>query len=86
MSFRVDFSHQAGKFLKRLDRTTASRVLDRIEQLASDPLSPHHSRQMETMPENRYSRVGNWRIIYRVDETEGTLNIVAIRPRSSAYR
>ena len=86
MSFRVDFSHQAAKALKRLDRTTAKRIKDRIEELASDPLSPRHSRQMQTMPQNRYSRVGDWRIIYRVNETEGAMDIIAIRPRSAAYR
>lgn len=63
MTFRVDLSHQAAKDLKRLDRTTAKRVQDRIEELASDPLFPRFSKQMETVPEKRYSRVGDWRII-----------------------
>jgi len=41
---------------------------------------------METIPGNRYTRVGDWRIIYQVNETEGVIDIVAIRPRSAAYR
>jgi mRNA-degrading endonuclease RelE of RelBE toxin-antitoxin system len=41
---------------------------------------------METDPESRYSRVGDWRIIYQVEEEEQTINITAIRPRSRAYR
>jgi mRNA-degrading endonuclease RelE of RelBE toxin-antitoxin system len=41
---------------------------------------------METDPGARYSRVGNWRIIYRVNEEEGILDITAIRPRGSAYK
>jgi mRNA interferase RelE/StbE len=86
VSFRVDFSHQAAKILKRLDRTTALRIHNRIEELATEPFSPRLSRQKETMPENRYSRVGDWRIIYQINEKEGVLNIVAIRPRSSAYQ
>jgi mRNA interferase RelE/StbE len=86
VSFRIDFSHQAAKDLKRLDRTTALRIHNRIEELVTNPFSPRLSRQMETMPENRYSRVGDWRIIYQVNEKEVVLNIVAIRPRGSAYR
>jgi mRNA interferase RelE/StbE len=86
VSFRVDFSHQAAKDFKRLDQTTALRINSRIEELATDPFSPRLSRQMETMPENRYSRVGDWRIIYQVNVGEGVMNIVTIRPRSSAYR
>lgn len=86
VSFRVEFSHQAAKDLRRLDRTTAKRVRARIEDVAADPFSHRHSRQMETMVGNRYTRVGDWRIIYRVNEAAGELNIVAIQPRSAAYR
>ena len=86
MSYRVEFSHQAAKELQRLDRITAGRIEARIEELARDPLSPRLSRQMETARDRRYSRVGDWRIIYRLNEAAGTLDIAAIRPRSRAYR
>ena len=86
VSLRVDFSHQAAKDLRRLDRITAKRVRARIEDLAADPFSHRLSRQIETMPGNRYTRVGDWRIIYQVDEAESRLDIVSIRPRSAAYR
>jgi len=84
--YQVAFFRQAAKEIKRLDRTTAKRVQVRIEELANQPFSPRISKQMETDPESRYSRVGDWRIIYRVNEDLGILDIVAIRPRSSAYR
>jgi mRNA interferase RelE/StbE len=86
VSYRVEFSHQAAKELQRLDRITAGRIEARIEELARDPLSPRLSRQMETARDRRYSRVGDWRIIYRLNEAAGTLDIAAIRPRSRAYR
>ncbi|MDD3581827.1 MAG: type II toxin-antitoxin system RelE/ParE family toxin [Desulfobacca sp.] len=86
MSYRVEVRHQAAKEFKRLDRTTLKRLEAKINQLADNPYNPRISRQMETDPEVRYSRVGNWRIIYVVNETAGTLDIVSIRPRSSAYR
>jgi len=37
----------------------------RLEELAQGPFNPRFSRQMETDPESRYSRVGDWRIIYQ---------------------
>ena len=55
MSYKVVFSHQAAKDMKRLDRTTISRIQARIEELTQDPFSPRTSRQMETMPENRFT-------------------------------
>lgn len=86
MSYRLEFTHQAAKELKRLDRTTARRIGDRIEELAQGPWDRRISRQMETDPESRYSRVGDWRIIYQAEEEGQVINITAIRPRSGAYR
>ena len=75
MSYKVVFSHQAAKDMKRLDRTNVSRIQARREELTQDPFSPRTSRQMETIPENRYTRVGDWRIIYQVKEAGKTINI-----------
>ena len=86
MSFRVEFSHQAAKELKRLDRTSIKRIEARIDELAQDPFNPRISQQKETDPESRKSRVGDWRIIYQVEEAQQIVNIAAIRPRSRAYR
>jgi mRNA interferase RelE/StbE len=71
----------AAKELKRLDRTTIQRIDAKIAELARDPLNSRLSRQMETDPEARYSRVGDWRIIYRVNEAQGIIDIVAVKPR-----
>ena len=86
MSYRVEVRHQAAKEMKRLDRITIKRIEAKLNELAGDPFNPRISRQMESDPEARYSRVGDWRIICRVNEAAGKLDIVAIRPRSGAYK
>lgn len=86
MSYQVHILSDPRKVLKKLDRTLSGRIVKRLEELAQDPFSFRLSRQMETDPESRYSRVGDWRIIYQVEEEEQTINITAIRPRSGAYR
>jgi len=86
MRYRIDLYREAEKTLDGLDRTTARRIEAKIEELTRDPFSPRLSRQMETAKDRRYSRVGDWRIIYRVNEAAGTLDIVAIKPRGKAYR
>jgi mRNA-degrading endonuclease RelE of RelBE toxin-antitoxin system len=37
-------------------------------------------------PSIRRSRVGNWRVFYEVDDAEHVIAIVAVKPRSRAYR
>jgi mRNA interferase RelE/StbE len=86
VSYKVEFSRQGEKDLRRLDRITLGRIRTRIDELAQNPFNLRLSRQMETDPESRYSRVGDWRIIYQVEEEMQTVNVTAIRPRSRAYR
>lgn len=62
------------------------RIVKRLEELALDPFDPRLSKQIETAKDRRYARVGDWRIIYGVDEAAKIPNIEAIRPRSGAYR
>lgn len=86
MIHRAHLSPEARKILKKLDRVLSGRIVKRLEELAQDPFDRRISRQMETDPESRYSRVGDWRIIYQVEEEGQVINITAIRPRSGAYR
>jgi mRNA-degrading endonuclease RelE of RelBE toxin-antitoxin system len=83
---QVHIFSEPRKTLKKLDKTLAGRIVKRLEELAQDPFDHRISRQMETDPDSRYSRVGDWRIIYQADDATQTVNIVAIRPRSRAYR
>jgi mRNA-degrading endonuclease RelE of RelBE toxin-antitoxin system len=49
------------------------RIRQKLRELAQVPLDPVLSKQMETAKDRRYSRVGDWRIIYRVNESSGTI-------------
>lgn len=86
MIYRIELLRKAEKTLQGLDRVLERRIRERLRELAQAPFDSRLSRQMETAKDRRYSRVGDWRIIYRVNEAAGTLDIAAIRPRSRAYR
>jgi mRNA interferase RelE/StbE len=86
MTYRVHIFSGPRKTLKKLDRTLSERIVKRLEELARNPFDSRLSRQMETDPDSRYSRVGDWRIIYQVEAATHTINITTIRPRSSAYK
>lgn len=86
MTYQVHIFSEPRKTLKKLDRTLSGRIVKRLEELARNPFDPRLSKQMETDPDSRYTRVGDWRIIYQVEEATRTVNITAIRPRSRAYK
>jgi mRNA interferase RelE/StbE len=86
VNYEVRPSRQAEKELERLDRTTLKRIQTRIDELADNPLNPRLSKQLEMDPEKRYSRVGDWRIIFAVNEAEQVLEVAAVQHRSKVYK
>lgn len=86
MSFGLEVSHRADKMLGRLDRKTATRIRDKIDQLAVDPYNPRISDELEMIEGQRYARVGDWRVIYEVREADRTVFIVTVQHRSRVYK
>jgi mRNA interferase RelE/StbE len=86
VSYRVQLSLPARKQLDRLDQVTARRLNDRLKELTFDPFSTRISKAVKMEPGQRTSRVGDWRIIYRADEINQELMVLAFRPRGKAYR
>lgn len=86
MSFRITVAGPAESVLDRLDRTLKRRISARIDQLGENPLGPPFSTPLEGAGNLRKSRVGDWRIIFRVNRPAGEVYILAIRPRGQAYR
>lgn len=86
MSYKVELTRQAEKSLDRLDRVTEKRLRDRIKQLSLNPYDPRISNAIKMELDKRYSRVGAWRVIYRIESQDRTIFITAIQPRGKAYR
>jgi len=86
MNFGIEVSHRADKMLGRLDRKTAARIRDKIDQLSIDPFNPRISDELEMLKGQRYARVGDWRIIFEVREADRTVFIVTVQHRSRVYK
>jgi mRNA interferase RelE/StbE len=84
--YRVQLSLPAKKQLDRLDHVTAKRLDSRLKVLTFDPYSTRISKAVKMEPGQRTSRVGDWRIIYRVNEIKQEIMVIAFRPRGKAYR
>lgn len=86
MSYSVQVSVPAKKQLDRLDQVTVKRLDERLKELALEPYSTRISKAVKMEQGQRTSRVGDWRIIYRVDEINQEIKVIAVRPRGKAYR
>lgn len=84
--YRVEFAKEARKALKSMPRNLAGLVLEKIELLARDPFAPNNNvRKLTNHPGYRL-RVGDWRVVYLVQEEKLVIAVVRIAPRGEVYR
>jgi len=63
----------------------AALVRTKIRELALDPFATHDVKKLAGRPGYRL-RVGEWRVIYEIEEGEIIISILKIAPRGGAYR
>jgi mRNA interferase RelE/StbE len=83
--YTVVFARSARKELQALDRTLPGRILKRIEALSHDP-RPSGCRKPEGTDTLWRIRVGDWRVVYAVDDVRLQAEVSLIRHRREVYR
>ncbi|WP_086681653.1 type II toxin-antitoxin system RelE/ParE family toxin [Nostoc sp. T09] len=81
----VSFHRSAQKELEALPQEVISRVLPKIEELAVEP-RPDGCKKLKGQEKSWRVRVGDYRVIYSVDDDSRNVEIINIRHRSQAYR
>jgi mRNA interferase RelE/StbE len=84
-TYEVTFATSARKELKRLHEPLRSRLFARIEALGSNP-RPAGCRKLEGAEDLWRIRIGDYRVIYSVDDSRRLVDISVVRHRSDAYR
>ena len=84
--YKILFSKLADKTLRQLSRNVAVLIRQKLIQLAENPYAPN---QNVTNLQNRLGyrlRVGNWRIIYDVEDEQLIIRVIKIASRGDIYR
>ena len=83
--YTVSFRRSAEKDLRRLDATVQRRVMRAIDGLAHEPRPPG-CRKLVGSEDAFRIRIGDYRVIYVVDDAVCIVAIENIRHRREAYR
>ena len=84
--FKIAYSSTAIKSRRRLPADLRKRLSAKIEAVARDPHGPQPQvRPLKGLDAYRL-RVGDWRVIYELDENTENLVVLDIRKREEAYR
>ena len=83
--YTVVFARSARKELQALDRGVAGRIVKRIEALTRTP-RPSGCKKLEGTESLWRIRVGDWRVVYAVDDSKFLVEVSVIRHRREVYR
>ena len=83
--FTITFSKIADKALRRMPRNIALNIGKKIKELANNPSGMRNVKKLTNHPGYRL-RVGDWRIIYTVNENELLIHIINIKTRGEVYK
>ncbi len=84
--YSIEYSKAARKALKAMPRNTARLVMEKIEALAADPMTPNNNIKKLTNHPGYRLRVGDWRIVYTIHEQALLIAVVRIAPRGDVYQ
>jgi mRNA interferase RelE/StbE len=83
--YQVRWKRSAAKELKTLPRATLLRVLEAVDTLATDP-RPRNARKLTGSERTYRIRVGDYRVLYTVEDDMLTVEVVRVGHRRDAYR
>jgi mRNA interferase RelE/StbE len=87
-NWTVELSKDTLKYLKKLSRNTAQRILDSLERLESTKNPAFHKdvKPLTGKLKGYYRlRVGDYRLILELDNDNRRIGILVIVPRGDAY-
>lgn len=85
MSYNISYDKQPEKFLEKLDKHIASRIIDKIEGTLSNNPVPHNAVAIEGEHGIFRIRIGDFRVLYRINYQENKLIVVKVDKRSRVY-
>lgn len=82
--YSITFARSARKELEALPNSLIARIFNKIEALSPEP-RPHQCRKLQGFNDLWRIRIGDYRVIYSIDDTTETIDVIAIRHRREAY-
>jgi len=83
--YAIEFARSARRELEKLPRRLIDRILPKIESLSVNP-RPNGCRKIEGAENLWRIRVGDYRVIYGIDDVRRVVDIVVVRHRTDAYK
>ncbi len=84
--YKIAYTTQAAKTLLKIPRNSAQLIREKLEQVALDPFaSIPNAKKLQGRSGYRLP-VGDWRVIYEINQDEVVIIVMKIATRTEVYR
>ena len=84
--YRIVFTKRADRTLRKMSRSRAGLIREKLDQLVQDPYARNPNvTKLQARPGYRL-RVGDWRVLYELEDDRLVIMVLKIAPRGGVYR
>ena len=84
--YTIAYTKEAAKSLQRMPRDMAELIREKLEPIAVDPHADHPNAKKLQGREGYRLRVGDWRVIYKMQNEQLIIVILKIASRGEIYK
>lgn len=84
--YEIVFSRRALKELSKLPKDVIQRIREKLEQIALDPYGQHNNVTKLTNRPGYRLHIGDWRVIYELQDDQLVILVLRIASRGEVYR
>jgi mRNA interferase RelE/StbE len=84
--YRIVFTKQADRVLRKMSRNTARLIREKLDQLAQEPYARNPNLTKLQGRSGYRLRIGDWRVIYELEDDRLVILVLKIAPRGEVYR
>jgi len=82
--YNISIRGPAARYVESCDAPTRGQLQQKFEKLKADPFDPQNSKPLKGRDDQRSARVGDLRILFRVDGED--IIVADIGPRGDIYK
>ena len=85
MPYELHIERHAERDLKKLEAPLFTQIVTKIKELADNP-HPQGSKKITGSQNDWRLRIGDYRVLYKIDNKTKTIKIMRVKHRRGAYR
>jgi mRNA interferase RelE/StbE len=84
--YKISYTREAEKSLLKIPRKTAELIREKMDTIASDPFGDHPNAKKLQGREGYRLRVGDWRVIYKIQNEQLVIIVLKVASRGKVYK